>query len=132
VFRRRPGEEFVGGDAGNLQAGDEVKLRVESSSPGYVYVVEKQLPLASSHLEAGQSFETIIQPRDPGMRSLTLWFSDRPMDWSRASEQRTALFMAGSGGQQAKDVSTNVAAPPPGARGNLLAPVPVTITLNYQ
>lgn len=131
VFRRRPGEEFVGGEPGNLQAGDEVKLRVQSNAAGYVYVVEKQLPLASSHLESGQSFETVIPPRDQGQRTLNLWFSDRPIDWARPVDLRSGLFTAGSGGQQAKDVSTNVAAPA-GAGGNFLRPVPVTITLNYQ
>jgi len=135
VLRRRPGEEFVAGDATNLQAGDEVKLRVESSLAGYAYVVENQAPLASSHLEPGQLFEAAIAPRGPGRRDLNLWFSAQPMTWPRASVPRPAFFAAGAKAQSPAADSSNktaVVTPAASSEARTAPPVRNEIPLNYQ
>lgn len=114
VLRRQPGGDFTVANPAELQAGDTVKLRLESKNAGYVYVAGGPLLLASSPIEAGKPFETVLEPRGPGQQEVEFWFSPRPMVWPAAAAR------AGSGGADTMQPS------------NQPHPPSIRITLQYK
>jgi hypothetical protein len=115
VLRRQPDGDFAVANPADLQAGDTVKLRLESNRAGYVYVSEQQKILASSPIEAGKPFDTTLEPQGPGQREIEFWFSPRPTVWSTAAGAGTAGAVSG-------------AAPPPAEPH----PPSIRITLQYK
>jgi len=114
VLRRQPDGDFTVANPAELQAGDTVKLRLESKNTGYVYVTGGQALLASSPIEAGKPFETLFESRGPGQREIEFWFSPRPTVWPAAA----ARAGAGGGGTV-----------PPAAQPH---PPSIRITLQYK
>jgi hypothetical protein len=107
VLRRNADGEFVAAQPSDLHAGDTIKLHLESSATGYVYVSEQQNMLTESAIEAGKPVETTIAPQGPGILQLQIRFSRRPVIWNAASGNGTA------------------ASPPRGLP-------PITLTLQYK
>jgi hypothetical protein len=133
LLRREAGGEFAAADAGDLQAGDAVKLRLESQNAGYVYVVEKEKVLASSRVEAGTPFDAAIEPQGPGRRDLQLWFSPYQMVWPAVGQAQLEAFRASAGAQTGSGARAGKAVRAPGGGGSASAPpVSITITLNYR
>ena len=114
VLRRQPDGDFTVANPAELQAGDTVKLRLESKNTGYVYVADGQALLTSSPIEAGKPFETVLEPRGPGEREIEFWFSPRP------TVRPAAAARAGAGGGGAV---------PPAAQPH---PPSIRITLQYK
>jgi len=133
VLRRQPDGEFVQVDAGSLQTGDAVKLRLESKDAGYVYVVEKQKVLAWSRLEPDTPFDAAIEPQGSGRRDLQLWFSTYPMAWATTGSARLEMSRMTAGTQAVSGVEAPRALKVPAAGGSApVGPVSIPITLNYQ
>jgi hypothetical protein len=134
LLRRQSGGEFVAADAGDLQAGDAVRLRLESKDAGYVYVVEKEAVLASSRVEAGKPFDAAIESHGPGRRDLALWFSPYPMAWPTTGQAQMGAFRASAGAQSGNGVRAEDAVRAPAGSGGAASarPVAIAITLNYQ
>lgn len=91
VLRRNEDGVYVAVDPNDLHAGDIVKLHLESTETGYVYVSEQKNLLVQSPVEPGKPFETTIAQQSPGTRLLQIHFSPRPVIWNTTAFGKGAL-----------------------------------------
>ena len=136
LLRRQPDGEFAPAGPGDLEAGDAVKLQVDSKDAGYVYLVENAKVLASSRIEAGKPFDMAIEPQGTGRRDLELWFSPREMVWTATGQARPAFLQSSAGMQSTNGIraarQAGAAAGVGGSNAAPAKPVSIVITLNYR